>query len=124
MYSIKFSLLVGLLLIVESCNTTKPMVNKDSEDTTTASKQMDEKFVNQGYSIGVVKSVSNSKCPYIIVDKMTGATFDPINIQEKKFISFQKDLEQIYFKYRSLRMMNRCNDARPIELEDIKKRED
>jgi hypothetical protein len=35
----------------------------------------------------------------------------------------RNDGEKVYYKYRPLRRMNRCTEANPIELVDIKKRE-
>ena len=46
-----------------------------------------------------------------------------INILEESYKAMRNDGEKVYYKYRPLRRMNRCTEANPIELIDIKKRE-
>lgn len=106
-----------------SCDSAKSSVAEgDSEAIRT--KEMETKLKNEGYLAATVKYQADSKCTYVLIDETTDVKYDPINLDEAKFMSFKKDLEKVYFKYRALRMMNRCEDAQPVELEDIKKRED
>jgi hypothetical protein len=89
----------------------------------TETKTMNIDYSKEGYSIGTITYQKDSKCAYIITDEKSGIKFDPINIDKDLFESYKVDNSKIYFKYRPLRMMNRCTEAQPIELEDIKKRE-
>lgn len=87
-------------------------------------KAMDAQMITKGFHLGQIKYLKNSKCEYIIIDQTTKAKFDPINISEEIFKSLRNDGEKIYYKYRPLRMMNRCNEGNPISLLETKKRED
>lgn len=119
---------LSLLVLFTSCNSTKETVqeakggtmnNEQSDD----SKAMDAQMLNDGFHLGEIMHLKNSKCEYIIVDLTTKAKFDPINISEEIYKVFKEDNLKIYYKYGPLRMMNRCPDANPIQLTDIKKRE-
>lgn len=105
-----------------SCNTTKTSVEANNAQQT-ETKTMNIDYTKVGYSIGTITYHKNSKCAYIITDEKSGVKFDPINIDKEVFENFKIDNTKVYFKYRPLRMMNRCTEAQPIELEDIKKRE-
>ncbi len=119
---------VGLTLLLASCNTTKDATKNSAttSEKTTMNKEeamaMDAKFIDQGYTIGTVK-LTDKACSVILEVEKTGAKFDPINIDDEKFSMYKKQDEVLYFKFRGLRMLNRCEEAQPIELTDIKKRE-
>lgn len=119
---IKFSAIL-FLSIASSCDSAKTAATEKETETKTT-KSMDSKLVAEGFIAGTVKYQADSKCTYVIVDEKTNLKYDPINIDDVKFIVFKKDADKVYFKFRLLRMMNRCEDAQPIELENIKKRED
>lgn len=110
-----------LFILAGSCDSTKNAVK--NETTTTPMKQtMENEFINEGYSKGLLTAQSESSCTFIILDEKTGAKFDPINLEEGKFGDFKSAKNEIvYYKYRPLRMMNRCTEAQPISIEDIKK---
>lgn len=111
------------LILQSSCNSSKTTVeNQDKKQANITA--MDEKLTSEGYSSGIVKINEDSDCPYIIVDEKTKEQFDPINFEEEKYASFKSAGSKIYVKFRRLRMPNRCTEAQPISLEDIKKRED
>lgn len=105
-----------------SCNTSKTTV-ASAHTTTKDTKTMTIDYSKEGYHIGIVNYLKDSQCPYIITDEKSGIQFDPVNIDKAIFETYRVDNTKIYFKYRPLRMMNRCSEAQPIELEDIKKRE-
>ena len=107
--------------IATSCDSAKSTV-QEKETNTNAVKEMDTKLVNEGYTTGTVKYLANSKCSYVLIDEKTDIKYDPINIDEEKFMSFKKDTEKVYFKYHALRMMNRCDEASPVQLIDIQLR--
>lgn len=123
---IKLSL-VSLMTFSLSCDTAKSAATnteKDTENTIVEdSKKMESKNLStEGYSLGTIAYTKDSKCNYIIVDEKSGAKFDPINIDDKKYASLKSDATKVYYKYRPLRMMNRCDEAQPIELEDMQSR--
>lgn len=119
---------LSLLALTLSCNSTK----SSADDTKTSDvksekveqmKAMDSKMETEGFSLGTVMYIKNSECPYIIVDEKSGVKFDPVNFDNKEFSSYKNDAEKVYYKCRYLRMKNRCNEAQPVEIESIKKRE-
>ena len=112
-----------LICLAISCNSTKNNTNKD-ETITSSTKKIETNLIMNGYSLGTISINKESDCSFIIIDEKSNSKFDPINIEEEKFSIFLKDEKKIYFKYLSLRRMNRCPDALPIKLLDIKKRED
>ena len=120
---------LSLLALVLSCSSTKNTVEDTKLNDTTNEvsqeqmKAMDTKMESEGFSKGTVMYLKNSNCPYIIVDDKSGVKFDPINFDNKEYESLKNDNEKIYYKCRFLRMKNRCNDAQPVEIETIKKRE-
>ena len=126
MYSIlKIILLVGVLSF-QSCGgteTSTKSVAPETDDSNTM-ETYDKSMQEEGYSKGYVKKTDNTKCQFVIVNEKTNTAFDPINFEEDAFRIFKLDDEKIYYKFLPLRMPNRCNEAQPISLVDIKKRED
>ena len=123
---LKLSVL-ALLMFTSSCDSVKSTADAENSSTKEETKKeapnvMNEKLINEGYSVGTITYLANSKCSYIIIDEKTGVKFDPINIDEDKFKAYKKDASKIYYKYRGLRMMNRCNEGQPIQLEAIQSR--
>ena len=99
---------------------TEDSEHKNDSTTQTIKVQMD----SEGYIKGIVKVLKDSDCPFIIIDETSRTQLDPINFDLPEFAEYKNDGIKIYFKYKPLRRMNRCNDASPIEVESIKKRED
>lgn len=118
---------VSLLLFFTSCNTSKEATQETNDNAmsneSSNHKIMDSQMVKDGFHLGEIKYLKDSECNYIIIDQTTKAKFDPINISEELYKSVRNDGEKVYYKYRPLRRMNRCPEANPIELIDIKKRE-
>jgi hypothetical protein len=68
-----------------------------------------------------VTSKAEGDCPFaIMVEAEEPYYLDPINLDE----SYKVAGEKIWFKFRGLRMMNRCDKASPIEISEIQKREE
>ena len=117
----------SLLLFFTSCNSAKDTaqeangnaMNNEQSDN----KVIDTQMLNDGFHLGEIKHLKNSECEYIIIDQTTKAKFDPINIFDDTYKSIRIDSVKVYYKYRPLRRMNRCTEANPISLIDIKKRE-
>ena len=106
-----------------SCDSAKSAA-ETSATADTNNKAMQEQLISEGYSPGTVKLLKNSECTYIIVDEKTNVQFDPINMDDAKFADFKSEGAKIFYKYQPLRRMNRCTEAQPISIIDIKKRED
>lgn len=99
------------LLCFVSCKNTKE-VAKDNIDE----KVTEEKFDPTGYTAGViVYSQDKDDCEYTIKLK-DGLFYDPINLED----GYKKEGMAVYFKFRGLRMRNRCNKANPISIEEIR----
>lgn len=114
----KLSLLSALLLST-GCDTVKSSTDtKTSTDSETMEKAQNR--IPEGYALGTVIYQKDSECSYIIVDEKTGVKYDPVNMDDDTYSGFKVDATKIYYKFRPLRRMNRCNEASPIELESIK----
>ena len=116
---IKLSL-VSLMAISLSCDAAKSSANEEKSKSENATKQMETNLINEGYSKGTISFIKESKCSYIIIDEASGTKFDPINIDEEKYSAFKSEGTKVFYKYRSLRMLNRCSEALPIQLLEIK----
>ena len=121
---IKLSLF-ALMTMTTACDSTKSAAADVTEpENASAEKatEMNEKLIAEGYKLGIIKHLPKSKCDYIVIDESTNARFDPINFNEEKFVDYKSDTLKIYYKARYLRMKNRCTEAQPIQLIDIKSR--
>ncbi len=109
-----------LSVFIFSCNsTTKTATNNSINDTQMESKKM----IDAGFIMGtVVSSEKEGDCSFTIqIEGVDGISFyDPINITD----DFKKDGETIWFKFTGLRMMNRCDKANPIRIEEIQLRDE
>lgn len=114
----------SFLVIFMSCKSSQETSNQTDEiNSETEIKTMDNEMISEGFHLGKIKHLKESECTYIIIDGATNAKFDPINISEETYKYLRNDGEKVYYKYRPLRRMNRCPEANPIELIEIKKRE-
>lgn len=73
-------------------------------------------LIPEGFTAGVIQeSTKKGDCLFTILVTSKGGEslyFDPINLDE----AYKKDGIALFFKYRPLRMMNRCEKANPIEI--------
>ena len=90
-----------------SCNSTKLSSNKT-----------DSQYQKEGYTYGVITPKDNGNCGWII-SVAKNINYDPINIEDEKFIKFSSSKETVYFKFLPLRMKNRCKNASPIALMEV-----
>ncbi|MCO4821018.1 MAG: hypothetical protein KC469_03045 [Flavobacteriaceae bacterium] len=121
--TLKLSLLIYLLVI--SCHTTKNKAESTKSSNTNASVNMEhDTFIKAGYKLGLVEFNEEGKCVYTITDQSTNEVYDPVNFMEIAEDDLKNDIVKVYYKFRPLRMMNRCDDLQPIEITEIKKRED
>ena len=96
-----------LILLMISCNSTKLSSNKT-----------DSQYQKEGYTYGVITPKDNGNCGWII-SVAKNINYDPINIEDEKFIKFSSSKETVYFKFLPLRMKNRCKNASPIALVEV-----
>ena len=99
------------VLMITSCGSTKKVA---SEDLIEVSNEIESGEFLKGQ---VIFSDVEGDCAYSIKTVGPGAELlDPINLTDEFKIAGQ----QIWFKYTGLRRANRCEKARPVEINEIK----
>ncbi|MBA3985218.1 MAG: hypothetical protein H0X63_01230 [Flavobacteriales bacterium] len=108
------SIVTMLLVFAVSCNSKKTTTdNPVGVDTNSEAKMLEA-----GFKKGVlVTSNEEGDCPYTIKVSGQDNLFDPINLEE----AYKSSGMQVWFKFRPLRMANRCEKANPIEITEIQK---
>lgn len=105
------SLIAAMVCTLASCSSTqKAMEEKDTAK--------EAEMIAQGFSKGTIEhSTKEGDCAYTISVVLDGNSlyYDPVNLEE----DFQKDKAVVWFKFRGLRMMNRCDKATPVSLSEI-----
>lgn len=115
----KTFLTITLTLILLSCSQTKSASATASSSTTEVSSSED--MLAQGYIMGVIKTgATDGGCEYTIDTKKFNYHLDPTNLDD----AFKKDGLKVWFTHRGLRMMNRCPEATPIEVIEMKVRKE
>ena len=105
------------VLVVSGCNTIKerPIQNPESQIT----KIKKAELIPEGFTAGVIQeNTKKEDCQFtIIVSEQNKQVYflDPINLDEKK----KKNGLVVFFKYRPLRMMSRCQRANPVEIQEM-----
>jgi len=115
------SFAVIFTFIIISCCSGQKTAGEDSSNQTSNDITMNtQKLMEAGFKqASIIASEEQSDCPFIM--KMAGNDsdlLDPINLDEK----YKQDGEKIWVKFKSLRMQNRCDKARPVQIEEIQKR--
>jgi len=110
-----------LILSFHSCITTKAADGNDGKNGKNAVQTLNaEKMKEQGFSKGVITTNKSEGCPYILIIDTYQDKLDPINIQD----FFNSDMpKNVWVKFGNMRMKNRCSDARPVSIIEIKRRE-
>lgn len=112
--------IVSLLLLfsLHNCGPTKGPNDNNSTAATSinskndVSKQMKEK----GFSKGTIAANKSEGCPYILNVEEYKDNLDPINLNA----FFKTEVpKQVWVKFSSLRMPNRCDNARPVSITEI-----
>ena len=98
-------------------------MESEKNSTSTSSSYLKEALIKDGYEPGLVKVLKDSECSFIIYNVATKAQLDPVNFNISEFEVFRKKDLKIYFKYKPLGMMNRCNEASPVELLSVVERQ-
>ncbi|MFY7671951.1 hypothetical protein ACOSP6_12770 [Tenacibaculum sp. MEBiC06402] len=109
------TLALSLSICFFSCNSSKKVT--DSKQT----NETPEYFTSSGYVKAIITNNSNnSGCALIVKLEGSKELLDPLEINPDNYQNEQK----IWFKFSSTRMMNRCEQARPVKVIDIKKRDE
>ncbi|AXT52201.1 hypothetical protein D1818_15650 [Aquimarina sp. BL5] len=118
---LKISCLMTIICLY-SCNTTKRTDTKAVSDNKNNSQTINsEKMLEKGFIKGTLSTNKSKDCPYILTVEKYADKLDPINIQD----FFKIDVpEKVWVKYSDLRMSSRCNDARPVSIQEMSKRVD
>lgn len=110
------TLLATLCIFTTVCCTSKKSA---SETTNTKNIMNQEEMITNGFSYGTIEeSTKEGDCQFTI--RLTNNEkevyyLDPVDLDD----SYKKDGQEVYFKFRGLRMMNRCEKANPIQIEEI-----
>ncbi len=110
------SILITLLVFMTACCSSK---KSSANATQKANETMmtDAKMMEAGFKSGtIVASKIEGDCPFTI--EMAGEQpyfLDPINLGEK----YKKNGMEIWFTFTGLRMMNRCEKANPINVNEM-----
>lgn len=116
---IKLIFILLSISIMASCNSNKSSTDAVQKNNETLSTTND--MTTAGFVSGVIVSSDEvDDCPFTI--KMEGQDdylLDPINLED----TYKKEGEKVWFKYTPLRMMNRCDKANPVSIEEMKMRE-
>lgn len=111
---------VVLFSIMLSCNTNKKAMENEHVSNTNKSATTMENSKNNNSKLTngiIITGKKEGQCSFLIqLDDNT--LLDPINLEKEYMIA---DLK-IAFNFSQLRMMNRCDNANPISIIDIKKR--
>ena len=111
-----FSLLLFtyLVLLTGACHGTKQL---DAASTT-----LEKDMLTKGYQKGIlVSDGEESPCPFLIsIETDQSYMLDPLNIDA--FSEVHSD--SIWVKYIPLRQKSRCPNTLPVQIEDLKKREE
>lgn len=98
------------LICIASCKNTEEVANDNAKENVT-----ENAFDPTEYTSGtIVYSKEKDDCEYTIKIE-DGLYYDPINLED----SYKKDGMVVYFKFRGLRMMNRCNKANPVSIDEM-----
>ena len=111
---LKITVLALTFAVASCCSSSKTQKNDAMEKTANA-----QTMVANGFTQGtIVVSSGESGCPYIISSEIDGnqVMYDPINLEE----AYKKDGMSVWYKFRPLRMMNRCENANPVEISEMK----
>ena len=116
------STLLGLLLIASGCDASKTSASEETKTADTSKSMTNQEMMDQGYNAAIFVYDDKSKCPIVMELQESKEKLDPVNIDEDKFSQLRQEGNTVYVKFRRLRMMNRCPEAAPVEIDDLKQR--
>ena len=114
-----------ILIITMNCNSNKKIINKDNNNYKNKISAESKKCIAEGLKEALLFKGEKNLTNCNVTIKVNGSEdlLDPINIKED-FLKSASDEQKIWISFGSLRMLNRCDKARPIKIIEIKKREE
>lgn len=112
------TIFVTILFINSGCDAGKSAASEQSKENIRQTTEQD--YSADGYTRVRITGTKSSDCPFVLAIENSEEKLDPVNLDEEKFSSYRKDGELIWIKYRRLRRANRCPDANPIEIIEVK----
>ena len=108
----RFYFYFGFIFLVFSCHI----------KNNTSNKYLNRNFLLQGFQSGelVRTNLKTNECHFLIRINNEKELLDPINLSDFK----HQELSKVWIKYTNLRMSNRCENSRPIQIIKLKKREE
>lgn len=116
--------MVLFMCIVTSCGSSeKKITTADGTVVTEAKNEQitDMDYAEQGFLRGVVYAgKEEGSCSFVveILGGIVAQKVDPVDMPE----SFKKDQQKVWIKFGGLRQKNRCPEAQPVTIKDIKER--
>ncbi len=118
---LKSLFLVLTVVLSTSCTGKKAVADATDNETETNQTMETQKMIDAGFlRASIVASDVEGDCPFTMSVEDNNVLLDPINLDE----SYKKQGKKIWVKYTGLRMMNRCEKANPVRIEEIQKREE
>ena len=104
------------MLVLFACSEQKSTTAAASSTAITEAQPTAEEMTAQGFVAGVIKaSNGESTCDYTIETRSLTYLLDPTNLDK----DFKEDELTVWFKFRQLRMQNRCPEASPVEVSEM-----
>ena len=106
------------LFVALSCNSKKTATDNNASSEIKTSMTQEEMLANGFVTGSIEESTKEGDCPFTIKITGEGGTtfyYDPTNLGDE----FKKDGMEVIFTFRGLRMMNRCDKANPIQINEI-----
>ena len=109
---------ITLFILLGVCCSSKK-ISADIAAKSQISSLKKAELIYTGFTPGVIQeSTQKEDCIFtILVSEQNRQPYflDPINLDE----AYKKNGLDVFFKYRALRMMNRCQRANPIEIQEM-----
>ncbi len=111
--------LIFLACTTLACSSYQKTTN--STETNTNAMADSKEMISEGYTLGtIITSTAEGDCPYKIevMGDEEPYYLDPINLGD----DYKKQGMEVWFKFSGLRMMNRCDDAAPVNINAMQKK--
>ncbi len=109
---------VSILLINAACNTGKSVAADQNEQEMKQSIESD--YSGEGFTKVLMTGTKSVDCPFILVMDGSNEKLDPVNLEDEKFSIDKKEGASIWIKFQRLRRANRCPEANPVQILEVK----
>lgn len=101
------------LLSLSSCKSTQDVNEQQLTETKMAQK---ETLLKEGFTAGTIEhSVKEGDCEWTIKLE-NGIYYESLIMKDE----YKKDKLEVFFKFRPLRRMSKCNKANPVEIVEMR----